>query len=57
MFLDRLDGNLLPVEDPCGQCGLNIGLFKDLQEVFNLAGTAGGYDLKIVEVTNGYPIR
>ena len=39
MRLHRLNGHLLPVEDPGGQGGLHIGLFKDLGEVFHLSGT------------------
>ena len=42
MLFHCLDGHFLPVEDPCGQSGFHIGLFKDLREVFNLSGTRGG---------------
>ena len=44
MFLHRLNRHLFPVEDTCGQGGFSLGLFKDLREVLNLSGTAGGYD-------------
>jgi len=44
MFLNSLDGHLLPVEDTRGQGCFHIGLFKDFTEVFNLSGTGGGND-------------
>ena len=44
MFLHRLDGYLLPVEDPRGQGGFHIGLFKDFRKVFHLSGTGRGND-------------
>ena len=44
MFLHSLNGHLLPVEYTCGQGRLHISPFKDLREMFHLAGTAGGND-------------
>jgi hypothetical protein len=45
MLLDSLNnGHLFPMEDPGGQSGHHISLFKDLREVFNLSGTGGSSD-------------
>jgi len=44
VLLHHPNGNFLPVEYTRSQAGLNIDLFKDPREVFNLSGTGGGND-------------